>query len=314
MLLALLLLCLCLKLNCEEQSNICCHVHNAELQKFQHIRDMSHKFIIVIGTQKSGTTLTYDILARHPQTVKIRVKNLGTGAHHFDVYNEKFENYLDQFNLSALEEGYAMIEATPSYILSPGAACKIKEYLPNAKFIVLVKNPADRALSQFKMESFARMCNCKNNRICKPCGKPLPDFYTPIMQQIQNFQNRNCDLANKSWNECIGCYVSDRDMILRGFYAPQIQTWLHYFPTEQFLIINHQDTYQLQDTANRIYEFAGLEPFELQEVQGFSGMKFVQTENITRTLEILEDFYRPYNQQFYEMMENSFNVQNFSFH
>eukprot|EP01023_Acetabularia_acetabulum_P011671 TRINITY_DN15429_c0_g2_i6.p1 TRINITY_DN15429_c0_g2~~TRINITY_DN15429_c0_g2_i6.p1 ORF type:complete len:347 (-),score=26.95 TRINITY_DN15429_c0_g2_i6:496-1452(-) len=314
---AVLIVCLSFHTYCQEQEATCCHVNDAELEKFQYIRDKSHKFFIIIGVQKSGTTLTYDILAQHPQTVKILKKKIGTATNHFFLEDSKFEEYLTWFNLTALEAGYAMIEATPVYILSSGAACRIKAYLPNAKILVVVKNPAERALSNFKMGYFKQLCECKHLRGCKPCKKVLSvqlDFYSPTKREIVNFKQRNCDLVNKSWTDCFGCYPEQAGMLKRGFYAAQLQMWLEYFSPNEILVINHKDTYRLNETANKIYEFVNLQPFTLKQAQGFKGIKYARSKNIKRGLDLLEEFYKPYNKMFYEMMERDFNVQNFSFH
>ena len=42
-------------------------------------------------------------------------------------------------------------EATPRYMDHPHAPSRIKKYLPNCKFIILLRNPIDRAYSHWNM-------------------------------------------------------------------------------------------------------------------------------------------------------------------
>eukprot|EP01023_Acetabularia_acetabulum_P065199 TRINITY_DN8606_c0_g1_i5.p1 TRINITY_DN8606_c0_g1~~TRINITY_DN8606_c0_g1_i5.p1 ORF type:complete len:198 (-),score=12.68 TRINITY_DN8606_c0_g1_i5:123-716(-) len=149
----------------EQDQNLtkeCCLVKDAELKKFQHIRAMSDQFLLILGVQKSGTTVMFSIMNAHPDTSRAITKQgrqaKSGGAlkelHFFDTPGLKFENYIKSFNMSALKEGKTVIEGTPEYLQYAGGACLIKYYLPNAKFIVIMKNPAYRALSAFKMRRF----------------------------------------------------------------------------------------------------------------------------------------------------------------
>ena len=45
-----------------------------------------------------------------------------------------------------------MYEVTASYLHIPGAACRIKQVLPDARFVVVLRDPVMRALSHYNME------------------------------------------------------------------------------------------------------------------------------------------------------------------
>ena len=45
-----------------------------------------------------------------------------------------------------------LYEVTASYLQIPGAACRTKELLPDAKFVVVLRDPVTRALSHYNME------------------------------------------------------------------------------------------------------------------------------------------------------------------
>eukprot|EP01024_Parvocaulis_polyphysoides_P016568 TRINITY_DN17387_c0_g1_i1.p1 TRINITY_DN17387_c0_g1~~TRINITY_DN17387_c0_g1_i1.p1 ORF type:complete len:341 (+),score=35.47 TRINITY_DN17387_c0_g1_i1:120-1142(+) len=299
-----------------ELTKECCNVSTADLEKFQHIRDLSHNFIIVIGVQKSGTTVVFSMIARHPKT-KVAITKFGRPAdggarkelHFFDTPNLKFENYLKSFNLSALEKGYTMVEATPSYLSIAAGACLVKYLLPKAKLVVVLRNPAHRALSEFKMIEYQKLCHRLGGG---PCKKPLPDFYAPMKKLIHEFNKRSCNFSTQMWSDCFGCYHK-RNYVTKGVYGPQIKNWMEYLPREQFLVLNHADLHKRQETANKIYEFANLGSFELESTAGFWGIKHPPSENIQKGLQLLEEFYVPHNKFLFDLLEKDFKMYNFSF-
>ena len=44
-----------------------------------------------------------------------------------------------------------LFEFTATYLHTPGAACRAKALLPDAKFVVVVRDPVARALSHWNM-------------------------------------------------------------------------------------------------------------------------------------------------------------------
>jgi hypothetical protein len=50
-----------------------------------------------------------------------------------------------------LNSSLTYIDGTPDYLQVPAAACRIKAAFPDARLIVVLRDPADRALSQWNM-------------------------------------------------------------------------------------------------------------------------------------------------------------------
>jgi len=98
---------------------------------------------LIIGVPKAGTTSLAAYLAGHPDIFMSREKEL-----HFFDRDEKDEGwYREQF----LDAGAATAvgEATPTYILSRKALSRMASLLPDAKLIVLMRDPVDRAYSHY---------------------------------------------------------------------------------------------------------------------------------------------------------------------
>ena len=97
-----------------------------------------------IGAQKAGTTYLYSLLSEHPQVFLSSPKEL----HFFSLHYQKgLAWYQDQFKFAATDKCCG--EITPYYMFHPLASKRIRKHLPNVKLIVLLRDPVERALSQF---------------------------------------------------------------------------------------------------------------------------------------------------------------------
>ena len=95
---------------------------------------------LVIGAQKSGTTSLVHYLAAHPQ-VYARTDEL----HFFDRY---YERGLDWYS-SQFEDAAAVGESSPEYMFRPEVAPRIAADLPGVKLVAILRDPVDRAYSQY---------------------------------------------------------------------------------------------------------------------------------------------------------------------
>ncbi|MDJ0660794.1 MAG: sulfotransferase [Crocosphaera sp.] len=113
---------------------------------------------LVIGAPKAGTTSLYKYLEQHPQIYMSPVKEpsffalegkdldvLPSGNHSVTV----LEKY--QLLFQGVTEEIAIGEASTTYLYSPKAAERIKYYTPDVKLIAILRNPVDRAFSNYKM-------------------------------------------------------------------------------------------------------------------------------------------------------------------
>ena len=106
---------------------------------------------IIIGTQRGGTTSLYSYLASHPSVGPASTKEV----HFFDnKYTKGLAWYRAHFP-SAIEKYYAEHiqkrkfitgESSPYYLFHPHVPKRVAKDVPHAKFIVLLRNPVDRAI------------------------------------------------------------------------------------------------------------------------------------------------------------------------
>ena len=114
---------------------------------------------LVIGAEKSGTTALHELLATHPQVFMSEPKEpsfflsqdrrylaqdlLGQPHGHIRTQPE----YEGIFVAAAAAK--AIGESSPCYLYSPAAAQLIRATIPGVRIIALLRNPAERAFSQF---------------------------------------------------------------------------------------------------------------------------------------------------------------------
>jgi hypothetical protein len=113
------------------------------------------------GASKSGTTALYYYLKQHPDLFLSEKKELHFFsrpelATHCDGPGDKFvldeipttfEQYIAHFN--AIRPGQVAFDISPSYLHFSGSADRIRAYFPHAKFVFILRNPADKAFSQY---------------------------------------------------------------------------------------------------------------------------------------------------------------------
>jgi hypothetical protein len=117
---------------------------------------------LIIGSPKAGTSALHAALARHPQVYASPVKEpkyylcddapppayRGPGdAHSNQEWIWRRTDYEALF--AAAPEKSVRLESTPFYLAVPNARRRIAEELPDAKLVVVVRDPIDRAYSNW---------------------------------------------------------------------------------------------------------------------------------------------------------------------
>lgn len=119
----------------------------------------------VVGAQKAGTTSLYHYLDQHPEIYMSPAKEPFFFDHEIDSSGRLIRQKFGRRSLSrkprfatigeyqalfdGVREEKAIGEASPLYIYAPGTAERIKRYVPEARIVALLRNPADRAYSAF---------------------------------------------------------------------------------------------------------------------------------------------------------------------
>lgn len=135
----------------------------------------------IIGAPKSGTTALSEYLSEHPNVFFSRPKELGYFATDFKtrvVTNER--DYLRLFRSADPSRHLAIGEGSAYYVFSRVAVSNILRFQPNAKFILMLRNPVELVVSFHaqtlaegyeNLRSFLSAWNAESDR---KLGKRIP--------------------------------------------------------------------------------------------------------------------------------------------
>src|SRR5437773_9217482 len=111
---------------------------------------------VIGGTQKGGTSALDSFLRQHPEICMPQTKK---ELHYFDK-EENFDgppNYKKYHaNFKAEPQHRVIGEATPIYMYWNAAPGRIWTYNPEMKWILVLRNPVERAFSAWNMETKRR--------------------------------------------------------------------------------------------------------------------------------------------------------------
>jgi hypothetical protein len=247
---------------------------------------------LVIGTQKGGTTSLFQYLVQHPDVSKATRKEI----HYFDLHFRKgLRWYKSFFPLNSTREyhlrrtGNALIagEATPFYLFHPLIPGRVKEVLPKARLIVLIRDPVERAFSHYNHIISRRQIGLS--------------FREVVEREIQHL---NCEPEWDSYQSTID--ISGYGIIARGFYAEQLERWLCHFPRTQMLVLKSEDLFSDPHLVIlNTYKFLKLEVQECQYFPVHNRGKYIDHID-SSTRRILESIYEPHNQKLNVLLGDSF--------
>jgi hypothetical protein len=185
----------------------------------------------IIGVQKAGTTTLDDWLSQHPQ---IYCYESLKDVHLFGVLSkDEIEKKLLHESLEYKEEP-VVLQSAVNYIFYPQLLSSIKENCPDAKLIVIIRNPVDRAISAYYY--FKKMLREKRT-----------------IEEALLYQPQNVSAFSKINN--------DFTYIEHGLYYEQIKSCLAYFSKEQLLVLDYWDLVkQPENLTRKIFSFLGVDP------------------------------------------------------
>ncbi|MBA2598421.1 MAG: sulfotransferase domain-containing protein [Chloroflexia bacterium] len=187
------------------------------------LRQLLAPDFVIIGAQRGGTTSLHTYLSAHPQIQTAPTKEL----HYFtDRFARGRDWYLGQFPRD-LPAGTLTGEASPYALFHPLAPRRLHETAPEAKLIVLLRNPIDRAYSHYLLE--------------RARGDEPFDFSSALDAEAVRLAGEEAALmANPDYHSDPHKHFS---YVARGDYASQLERWFALFPSRQLLILRSEDFY-----------------------------------------------------------------------
>jgi len=239
---------------------------------------------IIAGASKSGTSSIYHYLSRHPQVLLSHKKEIDF---YWKNYQRGVDWYLAHFPTITDNPEFLTGEATPNYLRFPQVAQRIKDTFPQTKIILLLRNPADRAISWHYHKYNSGLTN--------------ENLKTAIATEIER-------LAKVSEAEIVNTGFYDPDNIMSSLYIYKIKAWIEILGREQFLILKSEDFYEDpgKHTA-QVSNFLGLPNCPLENYPKVNAGFYNEIDTSLR--QTLVEYFAPYNQQLEEYLGMKFNWQ-----
>ena len=176
---------------------------------------------VIGGVQKAGTTALARYLGAHPR-VQLPLRK---EAHVFDAAD--FDDAWDAGQVDAryrarmpVENAEALAgDATPSYLFDPAAVARIARYNPAMRWIVLLRDPVERALSHYHME--------------RSRGREHWPLWPALLLERWRLRDAG-DMA-------VASPLRTFSYRARGDYARQLDRLFTHFPREQVLLLTSDE-------------------------------------------------------------------------
>jgi hypothetical protein len=240
---------------------------------------------LIIGEKKCGTTFLYHLLGQHPLVQPAASKEL----HFFDAhFDQGVEWYRRCFPQPSWKDGQRTItgEATP-YMSHHLAPQRIAEVVPQARLIALLRNPVERAYSDYQMG------------VRK--GRENRTFEEAIVAAVQP--------SDEEGDARTGLADARHGLLSKGVYVDQLLRWSEFFSKEQMLALKSEDFLERpHETLMLVLEFLGLPQWEpeAEELMGGKRNEGRYEEMNPATRRRLEEYFEPHNQRLYEYLGTDF--------
>lgn len=221
--------------------------------------------VFLLGAPKSATTWLSGLLWQHPrhqspvtkepmylQELPLFQQNYDRvhsalaarvlGPFHNGTANYSLERYRKLFPLGlGKPEGAFTSDCCPFNLYCPMATQRVAQFAPDPKFIISLRNPIDRAVSDYRM----------HRSLGRSDAIGMPDFETMTEMEVAGvplpFRMR---------------------YVYQSTYFPHVRRWMEFFGRERFLILSFEEvTEDRQKTADRVFSFLGLEPARVNDAK-----------------------------------------------
>ncbi len=261
---------------------------------------------LIIGAQKAGTSWLAYHLEKHPEIYLPKRE-----IHYFDKgfnYEKGLSWYKQQFNAVTSEK--AIGEKTPEYLWANGIGWedhlsdvhqRLYQTLPNAKLIITLRNPVDRAVSAI------------NHIIRSGRISPLHNVNELLIGKKQDL-------------------VKGYGILEKGLYYRQLSEYINLFGRENIMILIFEEMIsEPQKTIDLVCDYLKVNPYQLTENENekvnqskFSRTKvaidyhFPRLQGVTKryqdlfqtgkikpnplTLKALANFYNEENQKLFQLL------------
>jgi hypothetical protein len=228
---------------------------------------------MIVGAMKSGTSSLHHYLAQHPQVIAPLRKEV----HYFDLNYERGESWY-RANFGREQQPGVNIDSSPYYLFHPLAPQRAHGLVPNARLIVLLRDPVRRAYSHYWHE--------------RDKGREPLSFEDAIAAEPDRIGRDQERLARGEIERSEAHrYFS---YLARGRYAEQFERWLQFYPRDQLLVLSFEElARQPLPVLSRSVAWLGLPAMHGAQLEPRNTRQYPPIE--AATAERLRAYFAPHN-------------------
>jgi len=228
-------------------------------------------YFFIIGAQRSGTTLLYHLLEKHPQISMAKPmrpepkfflqtpKNIDT-QHYLNTYHQVRDSSIKAYG-----------EKSTSYYEKPEVAEHIAQYFPDAKIIMLLRNPVDRAISNY---FFTLQHGLETRTLEEVFIQKTPKPFIPKHISVSPF-----------------------DYLKRGYYSQYLPAYIEKFGRDRVKVLIFDNfTKNPQNDLNDIFDFLKITKQNIEIPVAFDRQN-ASNKTQTVSLEIIDTLYTHYSDE-----------------
>lgn len=207
----------------------------------------------IIGAQKGGTTSLYRYLEQHPQICGAFQKEPQYFGYYYAQRPQFWYRAHFPYRETLAAEGQFTGEASTHYLMFPNSATRIKAVTPEAKIIVLLRDPTERLFSAWR----------HNYRK----GHDKRDFEVAIRSEMEKPVEAHIAEMRDPRNETR--HYANHSYLAHSLYAAQLKHWLSCFDEKRFLVMKSEVFFgDIASSYQKVTRFLGVgdwlpdEPFQ----------------------------------------------------
>jgi hypothetical protein len=201
--------------------------------------------VVIVGAQKAGTTQLHAYLVKHPRLFGAWKKEVDYFSKHSGHSIKWYRSHFPLRRQIAAVGGLA-VDASPSYLPTPRALYKMREVLPDARIIAVLRDPVARAFSHYQHY--------------KTRGIESRSFEQAVADELrQNVTSAKIGTVLNASSPAMLGYIG------RGYYALQLEFLFQLYPRQQVLVLDSAELFGDTNLAcQRVFDLLGLEHFDIE--------------------------------------------------
>lgn len=246
---------------------------------------------LVIGAKRSGSTSLHEYLMAHPDVLGPYITK---GTRYFDVRHDRgwrwFLSHFPPERAARRHQGQTGFrpltgEASPYYVFHPLAPQRIAQELPEARLLLLLRDPVLRAWSQYCYE--------------RDRGFETLGIHEALDQEEERLAGEEDRMRlNQGYRSHAHRHFS---YLARGRYAEQLQRLYQHVPPERVLVRTSEDLFaDPVAVVAEMYDFLGLRPFRPAKMQPHKANRYERAPD--DVVDRLVRYFQPHNARLVAML------------